>query len=263
MRRTEVIASQADQDYSLIVGRKRKSASVYSRLAFRGVIDLGAVLARGDVPFDRDAYIYQGVKAMADYAQAESVENIVFVDKSARPLWVGVSEYWRQAYPHTDRPGFYFMNPAFFRRNIARSDSAEHLARSLADTAQQTIVQLQAVDSPLVDSMDKPILLADACMHSGKAVYVTRRVLETAGFQDVRVGVVNTTLQDNDIAAPDIYGTNNVAATRCLRSEDSSNLVANDEHSIFSMPVHDSDVLRAGSAFRAHIRTVISEHFLP
>ena len=56
-------------------------------------------------------------------------------------------------------------------------------------TARQVSAQLEKVNSLLLDQKDEPVLLFDACLHTGKTVARTKWVFEKLGFQDVHLGV--------------------------------------------------------------------------
>jgi hypothetical protein len=154
------------------------------------------------------------------------------------------------------------MNPTLFRGIVDGSASPAELAARLETAGSTALAQLQESGSPLADGLDRPLLLADACMHSGKAVYLTRRVLETAGFTDLHVGVINTTLAPGSPAMPDVFGTDNVVAARCFRTDPENNLVQNDSSSIYSARVDDPSVLREGIEVRNHIGALVADRFV-
>jgi hypothetical protein len=260
-RRLRGVETQAEQDFAIIVEQKRKSIGVYARLAATAAIDLGGLLLRATTPFDRDRYIYEGTRNMARYCQDNNIRDITLLDKSARPLWVGIGEYWKRAYPDEVRPNIHFINPALFREATRESKSPAELAASLEAVGGFALEQLRESGSPLAAKRDQPIMLADACMHSGKSVYLTKRALETVGFTDLHVGVINTTIPTTSPVAPDIFGTDNVVAARCFRSSPEDSLVVNAHASIHSARIDDPYVFQRGTEVRRFISDLVAERF--
>src|SRR5690606_10223578 len=125
---------------------------------------------QGEMPFDRDKYIYEGCRAMARYCHDNTIGDIALLDKSARPLWVGITGYWRRAYPDQARPRVHFINPALFRAVVSDSQSPTELSARMETAGNMVLEGLADSGSPLATDIDKPILLADACMHSGRSV---------------------------------------------------------------------------------------------
>lgn len=253
----EAYADQATQDYHIIIEQQRKSAGIYARLATRAAVDLGSLLSSGQRPFDRDTYIFEGCRAIADYANEQSIGQLALIDKSARPLWAGIDEYWRSAYPDEPRPGINFLNPSLFRTMLRESTSPAELSAQLQAAGDVTLEQLKRSRSPLADDLAAPVLLVDACLHSGKSVYMTKRVLEAAGFQDLRIGVINTTLSPLSPAAPQVFGTDNTVATRCIRSNIAHGLVANGTDTVHSVRVPEADIHGAGD-MRTYMRDAVA-----
>ena len=253
---------EQDQDFAVIIEQKRKSASIYSRLAGRAVVDLAGLLAQRQTPFNRDRYVYEGVKSMADYSHDVGIKNIVLIDKSARPLWVGLSKYWQRTYPDGPRPGIHFLNPTLFRNIVGGSESPADLGHRLEQAGRVTLEQLKDSKSPLADKLDEPLLIADACLHSGRSTYLVKRVLENAGFSSVHVSVINTTLSSSSPAAPEVYATDNVVAARCFRPTAESTLVQNDNTSIFSAPIEGTYDRQPGLDVRSHIGELVTSRFI-
>lgn len=58
--------------------------------------------------------IYEFSKGVTAYLHDEKVPNIILIDRSPRPIWVGIDEYWKQNYKDEQRPNIYFVNPEGF-----------------------------------------------------------------------------------------------------------------------------------------------------
>lgn len=257
--RTEI---SAEREYKLLVSQRRKSIGNYTRTAVKALGDVGRLAVERRVPLRKDAYLYEGIKALTDYCVDEGIGDVAFIDKSARPLWVGLDTYWKLAQPDRPRPAIHFINPTLYRNLVETSRSPGELQAILARAGKITLDQMSDAGSPLVDRREDPLLLADACMHSGRAVYLTKRVLAGAGFEDLHVGVVKTTLTKNNPLMPDIYGTDSVVAARCFRVDPEDSLVQNSQNSIYSLPASNSGAGQHGLQARQRIRELITECFV-
>ena len=64
--------------------------------------------------------VYDACIRAADFAVDHEVGNMVFLDRAARPMWIGISECYKQHHPENDIPAMFFVNPNGFYRPIAR-----------------------------------------------------------------------------------------------------------------------------------------------
>lgn len=163
------------------------------RTAFRALIGAATAVkrpeVRGLIEFAQDPYLkadlFDCCKATADYVDQHNVSAVAFVDRSARPMWIGLNEYWEKT--HGDKPGpdYYFVNPDGFRdqRDIEKRLETEH--RRLARHKQDTV------------------LLVDTCMHSGSAMKPVIEGLQKGGFQDVRIAIASNRRNTSGIT-PDL-----------------------------------------------------------
>ncbi len=67
-----------------------------------------------DDPRERQE-LFNYSRAIAEYLRAEDISNLVIIDRSSRPLYVGVREYLHLQYPDEEMPNMYFMNPKGFK----------------------------------------------------------------------------------------------------------------------------------------------------
>jgi len=68
---------------------------------------------------DERQEVFEYSKKIAEYLREEKVPNLVIIDRSSRPLYIGVREYLKAKYPDEDIANVYFMNPKGFK---ARED---------------------------------------------------------------------------------------------------------------------------------------------
>jgi len=156
------------------------------------------------------ADIYTFCKGLAEYLKNQEVRNIVFVDRSARPAWIGVDEYWKRNFQGIPKPGFYFINPDGFNPQlvgvpeIQSNEALKYLVKSINipllsisgkeedDIVQEIADRFEEVFVGLRHDKDKPLVLFDTCSHTGGTIENILAVLDAAGFEDVRVITANS-----------------------------------------------------------------------
>lgn len=132
-------------------------------------------------PYARED-IFDACKSTADYAYDNDVAAVAFVDRAARPMWVGFKQYWNMVYGDQEAsPDVFFVNPDGFEDFNPRL-SAKRRATEKVKTEHPK----------LAEHRDNTVLLADACVHSGRTMRSIKHVLELAGFDDIRLSAVDT-----------------------------------------------------------------------
>jgi hypothetical protein len=252
---------QAVRDKAVLTKRRKGGLNVLGNMAFRVAVDFGKLAIRGEKPFADQKNIYVGSKTLATYCVDKNINDVIFIDKSARPLWVGFATYWKLAYADQLRPSMFFFNPNMYRAPVENARSSDVLAEELLKAGQNYEQQLQAIESPLLARKNVPLLLVDACIHSGKSLYLARRVFESAGFQSIYTGTLSGTLSRRSSFAPDVCGANNALAAHCFRARPDSSLVSNREASALSAAVRQSGIQQSGIVQRESIRTIVQEFF--
>jgi len=153
--------------------------------------------------FEREIFLQ--VSSLAEYIHENAIENIIFVDRSARPGAFGVIAYLRAKYPDIEMPKMYFINPIAFkyRQDAEMTDGdilkaaweainvGSSLDESLADDEGVVIDRVKDVHKYLFARRDKKTLLFDTCVHSGGTSRPVFDVLKKAGFNELKVGVSN------------------------------------------------------------------------
>lgn len=255
------ITSDAEKDYQEIVVNKRKNKPLVLRTLGKLTIDTVKLILQREKLFHLEDAMYEGCREIAEYAHKEGIENIILVDKSARPLWVGISQYWEHAFGDKPKPTFHFLNPSFLKSSTESSSDPDNLQQRIQEAAQLYISSLLRSRSKLVQERDSPLLLVDSCLHSGRAVKLTKRMLESADFSDIRIGIVRSTLPKSSGLSLDVLGVKNTLSANCIRSEEGSNLVRNKVSSPFSERVGDRTANSEGVKIRREIRAKISAKF--
>jgi hypothetical protein len=116
------------------------------------------------------------VTSLARHIHDKSIENIVFLDRSARPAYLALIKSWNQLYPDEKRPGMYFVNPKGFDTCYRKED--------------EIIREFKDVHEFLMKDTEKPILVFDICVHSGLSVSRVAKILTKVGFQKVNIGSI-------------------------------------------------------------------------
>ncbi len=161
---------------------------------------------------------------IAEYAHQNDIPSIAFVDRGARPAYVGVREAWDRKYLDEDRPDFYFINPTGFIDIRTGLSMSERMMRPNAMVASiignmknndtgsflRTSRSKAVIDSDflttyprLAKSKEAPLLLIDTCIHSGETIRPVLNTLNRVGFTDVRLGVMDGSSNTSDIQ-PDL-----------------------------------------------------------
>lgn len=128
--------------------------------------------------------IYTFCKELTTYLHDNKIPNIVMVDRSPRPAWVGIDEYWKENYKDEPKPKIYFINPhgVDVINKVARTMAPEDVAWDgmiAAFTGESEIVNeahkqhellvqdFEKRSIQLAKDTDKPIAIFDNCIHSG------------------------------------------------------------------------------------------------
>jgi hypothetical protein len=148
--------------------------------------------------------VFSFSKAIAEHLHDNGIEDLVIVDRSSRPLYIGVMEYWKSAYPDERRPGIYFVNPKGFkdkdtlpREELWRANREAALKGDLSesDTNARTRLEIDAEFAEaypkLMADRDKEVLIFDTCIHSGDTLASVVESFRRMGFKNVQVGSVN------------------------------------------------------------------------
>lgn len=141
---------------------------------------------------DRE-HIFEFAKGIAEYAVKENIENIALVDRSARPIYIGVLEYMRARHPDK-HPGIFFVNgPGFRLKNFDESPASLHSKLFMSDKekGEKLGKRFSEVYTHLVENKEKPLLVFDTCVHDGETLGSINEALTSAGFKDVRLGSVS------------------------------------------------------------------------
>lgn len=122
--------------------------------------------------------IYEASKNLADYLDCEGIKNVMFLDNSGRQAYIGLKEIWKKEHEGKNAPAIYFMNPDWL--------TYEDLFETLGEDFQNNYKNIDKND---------PIVIYDACIHSGKTIVSVKDFFDKMGFVDVRTAV--TSISEN------------------------------------------------------------------
>lgn len=125
------------------------------------------------------------------YIHEKRIPNLVLLDRSARPTYIGVLWLWHKKFPNEQPPRIFFVNPTGFldedsayqehesvfpRIVELKSDSiksGEDMGE-LEDIAGRTRAAVQedfrATFSGLAGDRNRPLLIFDTCIHLGRTL---------------------------------------------------------------------------------------------
>lgn len=149
--------------------------------------------------------VFNSVKNIVEFTRENGIKNLIFVDRAARPINAGVSEYYKTAYPEEDMPSMFFINPKGFRSADSADFSDELMANyrsydnfdifettaSMPDEG-VSFQQFSEEHPYLAEKIEEPIMIIDTCMHSGISISSVLEKFQEFGFSDVRLALGNT-----------------------------------------------------------------------
>lgn len=189
--------------------------------------------------------VYEASLSLANYLKNEKIPNVMFLDNSARQAYVGLQEAWKKVGDGEKSPNIYFINPDAIRDDGDFEFYKEEFLKNYKN----------------IDPEDT-ILLYDACIHSGAAMFNTKEFLEYLGFKDVRVAVTspNEVFPKEKYDKLDLICLDHRAKAGCQPFGRSSYIKASGGK-IISKPATSADSLRKGRKEHQRIREVFNEQY--
>ncbi|MCX6741297.1 MAG: hypothetical protein NTY61_02780 [Candidatus Parcubacteria bacterium] len=213
--------------------------------------------------------VFVVVEAVAELMHKENIQNIIMLDRSARPLWIGLREYWKLKYPELPLPDMYFVNPLGFCcpgmdpksledfRNKAVKREGIVIDRPIGSrTTQEIDDEFKKKYYHLVAQTAKPLLVFDTCIHQGHNIEPVISSLRRVGFNDIQVVTPDRADPDyNSPIKPD-YVVSKTTGFRCYMFG-CDKMVAKQSGSVVSQPsLNEADRVQA-CGNRKSIRTII------
>lgn len=157
---------------------------------------------------------------LSNYIKREGVENVIFLDRSARPAYIPLKNAWKKKFPKLKLPNIYFTNNEGYNTN-------NRSVEEIVDEFDRTYSRLSS------DKTSK-ILLFDVCIHSGSTLKPVLNVLEQAGYTEILVGLANPPHNSNgNKHSPDFVALRNGSDNLCYPFE-RDNMVRKNRTSVVS-----------------------------
>lgn len=152
-----------------------------------------------------EAELFKFIKSIGDYVVEHKIENLIFLDKSSRPAYIGVKQYLRDFYPeYADRVKIFFINPRGFKIEnyfqTPASENASMIWNSREKKLDDITERFEEIYHHLISRRDKPTLIFDTCIHTGSTFDAVEKVFNNVGFSNVDYGTV--TERDKDCDTP-------------------------------------------------------------
>jgi hypothetical protein len=177
--------------------------------------------------------IYEFSKGVSNYLHDNKIPNIILLDRSPRPFWVGIDEYWKENYKDEKTPNIYFLNPdSFDTLNRAKDkldlDEEELLIdylRLIKNGESLIMDESNRMDNDLINQFvntykklssekEKPLAIFDNCIHSGNTITPVVSFLEKNGYDDLHI-IIGETSSDFSNIRVDKEFTKNVKYKAC------------------------------------------------
>lgn len=215
--------------------------------------------------------LFEFVRSIAEYLHDNKIPNLVIVDRSSRPLYIGVIEYWRSKYPNEKLPGMYFVNPKGFKyQEMLNSSDLDKVLQSAyaKDDAiesshdvrnkQDVLNEFQETYDRLLADKDKPVLVFDSCIHSGDTLLPVKKIMESSGFKNIIVGSINPVGWGSRVRT-DFSVTNKEPEKGCYPFDKDRMIEKVFEH-VYSRKTDDPQKRQLSIELRQEIKRIIEEY---
>lgn len=232
--------------------------------------------------------LFSYIKTIADFLKENDIADIVLLDRSARPLYVGLREYWKSQYPDSEMPGIYFLNPKGFvsQTSLTLWDYAKfgeqyenetfEDSKELPSTvrAERDIDQeIQASMNGLYKDKNKPIMIFDTCIHTGSSIEAVQSKLQQHGFNNLMIGSITPASIDVQSAIQYILTSGRQPIREDFAATDSTpeygcypfykdRMVQKTFSSIYSQRQPDEHMRRQAARLREEIKLIVDDNLV-
>ena len=231
--------------------------------------------------------LYTITKNLAEYVHDQGIENLVLMDRAARPAYQALQRYWKAVYKDKRMPDVYFINPKGFmtEERLAKRDPInkapistyfEIHAIKTGDVMDpenirdedEIIQDFNEVYHRLLKDPTDDTLIFDVCLHSGKSMEPVLEALREAGVPNIQWGLAGDHRRFNRRLKPDFVASKGTVDMWCMPfAADKS--VEKPFGSVHSRPpeidldhdgigdIRDPERVRQGNRLRQEIRTIM------
>lgn len=215
--------------------------------------------------------VFEFSKSIAEYLKSNEIKDLVIVDRSSRPLYIGVMEYWKEVFNDIRMPNIYFVNPKGFKNidemstrellavnedAIYKSDLEEEVDK--ARTKEEVLDEFRKVYPKLLADKDRPVLIFDTCIHSGDTLSPVTEIFKELGFKDARVGSINPSDAGSAVRT-DFFITEKRPEKGCYPYDRDRIIEKTFEH-IYSKSTADTEKIQQGNILRKEIKRIMQEY---
>ncbi|MEK9151753.1 MAG: hypothetical protein AAB692_00100 [Patescibacteria group bacterium] len=215
--------------------------------------------------------VFEFSKTIAEYLKNNGIKDLVIADRSSRPLYIGVREYWMKIFPDEPMPNMYFINPKGFKSRDSLTDAElqdagydaavkdDRVERiETARNRKEIIAEFKQVYKKLYADNKEPVLLFDTCLHSGKTLYSVVEAFKAMGFTNLKVGSVNRADRGSKVQT-DFHITDRHPHGGCYPFDQDRLIEKTFEH-VYSMPADDPRKKAMGAELRQEIKKIMEQY---
>lgn len=229
----------------------------------------------GNYEFFKDdlerSQLFEYCKAVAEYLKEQEIPNILIIDRSARPIYIGIKDYFQAKYPKQEKPGIYFINPKgllpeekLTPQDITEIAEANRLSVDIEEgpdevkTEKEIEEEFQEIYKHLIKDKTNPVLVFDTCIHSGQSITSVKDILEKNGFTEVLTGTVNPTQPDSKVKS-DFYISPTISDKYCHPFDRDGMIEKTFEH-VYSKGTGDLKKRERAIRLRKEIKRIVQEY---
>ncbi|MCX6736042.1 MAG: hypothetical protein NTZ13_03075 [Candidatus Parcubacteria bacterium] len=224
-----------------------------------------------DYPEEREE-LFRYTEKIVEYLKNEKISNLVIIDRSSRPFYVAVLEYWHKKYSGEPAPNIYFMNPKGFKPreemteaeiydiykdSLWKDDVCETPEPQEIKSREEVLKEFQDTYKKLLEDKKKPVLIFDTCIHSGNSLASVKNTFDDAGFTDARVGAINPSDKGAKVST-DFYVSSQRPEKGCYPF-DRDRLIEKTFDHVYSSPTMDPRKKEKAIQLRKEIKRIIAD----
>ena len=138
--------------------------------------------------------LFEASRGIAEYLEKNNISNLILADRSSRPIYIGVKEYYKSKYKDKKIPNIYFINPKGFKTVEGMNDKeTEYISKHSKDeneyeeeskirNEEDVINEFEQSYKGLLEEKDKPLVVFDTCSHSGNTLKYIKSAFDKLGF---------------------------------------------------------------------------------
>lgn len=131
-----------------------------------------------------ESFVYRMTKDVDDFIHKKKFRQLVLADRSARPLYTPLREYWKLRYSNDALPQIFFINP----EGAKNSTQSQEVLR----------VKFEKEHPHLYKNRDQPTFIFDICTHSGDTIRRLKNIFPPSLFPHASYGVIYDSREEGE-----------------------------------------------------------------